>query len=134
MQVVVAGLDWVRSARGRRRVWRDDRVDWVAIGVGINVHRPAGVERASALGRVRDRCEVLGELVPALRATSAMRGVLADAELAEFSRRDLARGRRCSEPALGVVEGIDHRGALVVRTPAGVVECRAGSLVLEVDG
>lgn len=113
--------------------WRDERIDWVAIGFGINIRVPADIPGAAALEGTSDRAEVLAELVPALRAATDARGLLGEHELAAFAERDLARGRRCREPALGVVHGIDARGALIVRTAAGDVACTSGSLVLEED-
>jgi hypothetical protein len=41
------------------------------------------------------------------------------------------RGRRSVEPAVGEIVGIDALGSLIVRTSAGDVECRSGSLILE---
>jgi BirA family biotin operon repressor/biotin-[acetyl-CoA-carboxylase] ligase len=107
--------------------WREERAEWVAIGVGINVHLPPGVPGASALGDV-DRVAVLGELIPALRGAAAARGPLTPDELARFAERDLARGRRVVAPAHGIVRGIDEAGALLVEGEAGVVSCRSGSL------
>lgn len=113
--------------------WRDDRIDWVAIGVGLNVRVPDSFPQAAALRDVSDRAEVLAELVPVLRAAAAAHGSLSDAELEAYAARDLARGRSCREPARGVVQGIDARGALVIRTAAGDVAHTSGSLVLEDD-
>lgn len=111
--------------------WREQRIDWVAMGFGLNVRAPADVVGAASLRPGTSRLEVLAELVPALRAAAAGRGPLSDAELAEWSARDLARGRRVREPAPGVVLGIDAHGALIVRSPAGELACRSGSLVFE---
>lgn len=112
--------------------WRHERLDWVAIGLGVNVRPPEGVVGAAALRPHTSRVDVLAELVPALRAAAAARaGVLGAAELEAYARRDLARGRPCVEPARGVVEGIDERGSLVIQTPGGRVGFRSGSLVLE---
>lgn len=113
--------------------WRDARVDWVAMGFGLNVRAPDDVPGAAALRPGTSRVEVLSELVPALRAAAAARGDLDGGEAAEWRARDLARGRAVREPAAGVVQGIDARGALVVRTPAGDVACRSGSLIFEED-
>lgn len=107
--------------------WREERAEWVAIGVGINVHLPTGIPGASALGDV-DRVAVLGELIPALRAAVAKRGSLTPDELARFAERDLVRGRRVAAPARGIVVGIDETGALLVREESGVVSCRSGSV------
>jgi BirA family biotin operon repressor/biotin-[acetyl-CoA-carboxylase] ligase len=111
--------------------WREQRLDWVAIGLGINVRSPVEMPNAASLRDVRSRVEVLAELVPALRAAAAARGPLTDRELVAFAERDLARGRACVEPAAGVVQGIDAHGSPIVRTPVGDVACRAGSLVFE---
>ena len=94
--------------------WRDARADWVSIGFGINVRTPPGMPAAGALATGTDRFEVLAELVPALRAAAAARGPLTLPELDEYASRDAARGRRCREPAIGEVMGIDARGALLV--------------------
>lgn len=111
--------------------WRDERVDWVAIGVGINCRVPREIPHARALREGVSRIEVLAELVPAIRAAASRTGALGDAELHDFERRDWARGKRCSAPVAGVVRGIDARGGLLVRTPGGDVTARSGSLELE---
>lgn len=114
--------------------WRDQRLDWAALGLGINVLVPEGVERAAAALRPgSDRVEVLAALVPALREAASLTGLLAGAELEAFAARDLARGRRCSLPVSGVVQGIDSHGSLIVRTAAGDSPFRSGSLLLEED-
>jgi BirA family biotin operon repressor/biotin-[acetyl-CoA-carboxylase] ligase len=113
--------------------WRDERVDWVAIGIGINCRVPRGIPNARALSARADRVDVLGELVPAVRAAAAVPGALGPSELHEFEQRDWARGKRCSTPALGIVRGIDARGGLLVRTATGDIAVRSGSLILEED-
>jgi BirA family biotin operon repressor/biotin-[acetyl-CoA-carboxylase] ligase len=113
--------------------WREERVDWVAIGVGINCRVPEGVPHARALRAEADRLDVLAELVPAIRVAAALPGALSAPELHEFERRDWARGKRCSAPVAGIVLGIDAHGALLVRTGAGDIAARSGSLVLEED-
>src|SRR6476661_5932067 len=79
--------------------WREQSVEWVAIGVGINVKAPENVATAAGLEPGTDRLEVLAELVPALRAAARATGPLDAGEREEFNARDLARGRRCVEPA-----------------------------------
>jgi BirA family biotin operon repressor/biotin-[acetyl-CoA-carboxylase] ligase len=110
--------------------WRGNRPEWTAIGVGVNV-RGVRYPRAAALGAVVSRLEVLGELVPAIRAAAAARGHLSEAELAEFALRDIAAGRYAAEPVTGRVIGIAPDGALLVETPTGSTPVREGSLVLE---
>ena len=114
--------------------WRDQRLDWAALGLGINVVVPEGVDRAAAaLKPGSSRVEVLAALVPALREAASRIGPLGGGELAAYAARDLARGRRCSQPVSGVVQGIDAHGSLIVRTAAGDAPFRSGSLLLEED-
>lgn len=114
--------------------WREQRLDWAALGLGINLIVPEGVDRpAAALRPGSERVDVLAALVPVLRAAASLSGPLAGAELEAYSERDLARGRRCSAPVPGVVQGIDAHGSLVVRTAAGDAPFRSGSLLLEED-
>jgi BirA family biotin operon repressor/biotin-[acetyl-CoA-carboxylase] ligase len=110
--------------------WRGERPEWTAIGVGVNV-RSVEYPGGAALGEQVSRLEVLGELVPALRAAATARGHLGESEVAEFSRRDLAAGRMAREPQSGRVAGIRGDGALLVESPAGIAAIREGSLVLE---
>lgn len=110
--------------------WHGARPEWTAIGVGINV-RGVAFPGGAALGSAVSRLEVLGELLPALRAAASARGHLTERELAEFSSRDVAAGRRCSEPVSGEVRGISSDGALIVQTTHDLKKVREGSLVLE---
>jgi len=113
--------------------WREERVDWIAIGVGINCRVPRDVPNARALLAGVDRIDVLAALVPAIRAAATARGALTARELRDFEQRDWARGKRCTSPASGMVLGIDARGALLVRTSTGDVAARSGSLLLVED-
>jgi BirA family transcriptional regulator, biotin operon repressor / biotin---[acetyl-CoA-carboxylase] ligase len=115
------------------RRWREERVDWVAIGIGINCRVPRTVPHARALREDVHRIDVLAAFVPAVRAAAAARGALTAFELHEYARRDWALGRRCTSPASGIVGGIDAGGALLVHTSSGDVTARTGSLILEED-
>jgi BirA family biotin operon repressor/biotin-[acetyl-CoA-carboxylase] ligase len=108
--------------------WRASRIDWVAIGIGVNVRVPTGVASAASLVSGTTRLNVLAELVPAVRSAAAARGVLTPLELSEFSERDVARGRMCVEPARGEVRGINESGELLIDTGQGVRAFRDGSL------
>jgi BirA family biotin operon repressor/biotin-[acetyl-CoA-carboxylase] ligase len=110
--------------------WRGDRLEWVAIGVGINVRVPEGLD-AAALQGVDDRVVVLGELIPAMRAAAAKHGELTEPELSRYAARDGVRGRRCVEPVAGIVGGVTPDGALIIHTTEGKQTVRSGSLVLE---
>jgi BirA family biotin operon repressor/biotin-[acetyl-CoA-carboxylase] ligase len=110
--------------------WRGERPDWTAVGIGVNVRAPTGVPGAGALAPSARRAEVLTALVPALRAQLAAVGPLGPQELAAYRARDFAAGRACRAPAHGLVAGITPHGAVVIRTEAGDVVARTGSLVL----
>jgi BirA family biotin operon repressor/biotin-[acetyl-CoA-carboxylase] ligase len=111
--------------------WREQAVEWVAIGMGINVKQPEGVEMAAALEPGTERVDVLEELIPAVRTAAQKPGPLDDGEVEEFDARDLARGKACLEPALGRVAGISATGELLVALADSIAPFRSGSLVLE---
>ncbi|MGQ0642163.1 MAG: biotin--[acetyl-CoA-carboxylase] ligase [Gemmatimonadaceae bacterium] len=111
--------------------WREQRLDWVALGIGINVRPPQGVPAAAHLTSDTTRFEVLAELIPAIRAAASARGPLTPQELDAYAARDLARGRRCLTPAPGVVLGIAEGGELLVETATGRAQYLSGSLELE---
>jgi BirA family transcriptional regulator, biotin operon repressor / biotin---[acetyl-CoA-carboxylase] ligase len=113
--------------------WREGTLDWIAIGVGLNVRQPENMPTAAALRAGASRLDALGRLVPALRDAARCVGPLDAGELAAFAARDLARGRRCREPASGTVAGLDPSGALIIHTSNGPRLARAGSLVFEED-
>ena len=113
--------------------WKRGRLDWLAIGFGLNVRPPSDAPMAAALRDGTSRPEVLAALVPALRQAASRRGRLDGVERDAFAARDLARGRACREPAEGTVVGIAADGALVLDTAAGYRSFRAGSLVLTGD-
>lgn len=109
--------------------WRDQRLDWVGIGVGLNVRLPAG-ERAAALRDGVSRVDVLAALVGAVRGAAAVGGQLTAGEVRAYRARDLAAGRRIVSPSAGVVAGVNASGALVVLGADGSTRAhRAGSLV-----
>lgn len=110
--------------------WHGARLDWLAVGVGINVRTPSGFEGA-ALTRARDRVGVLRAVIPALRsAVASTESRLTKGELTGFRQRDLALGRESSAPGQGIVAGVRGDGALLVDTPDGRKDFHAGSLVL----
>ena len=109
--------------------WQSQRLEWVAIGIGINVEMP-DVPGGAGLATGVHRLDVLSELVPALRAGAAVRGALLPSELEAFGSRDWARGRMATMPAAGTVRGLSPSGALIIETATGPVECMTGSLVL----
>lgn len=113
--------------------WRDQRAEWVAIGVGVNVVPAADVEGASGLAAGVSRLQALDCVMPALRAAAAVAGPLTTDELSRYAARDLSVGRWAVQPVAGVVAGISTTGELMVDTSSGPVACRAGSLVFAED-
>lgn len=113
--------------------WRGPRLDWLAVGVGINVRAPERFGGGSLNPNV-DRLAVLRDVIPGLRSAAASHGPLTDNELARFRARDLALGRRSSAPGHGIVAGVRADGALLVDGDGGGREAyHAGSLVLTGD-
>ena len=113
--------------------WRGARLDWVAIGVGINVHPPGEMD-VGALAPGTDRLSVLAAVLPRLRAAATSRGPLTNSELLQFRTRDLALGKLCTAPIPGEVAGVRSDGALLVASPNGIEAIHAGSLVLADTG
>ncbi len=115
--------------------WRDDKVEWVAIGIGVNIGPPAAVPDAAGVRPGTSRAELLDALVPALREAAAVRGALTSRELAAFTARDFARDRRTLQPAPGVARGITSQGELIIQcaTDGGRALFRAGSLVFAAE-
>jgi BirA family biotin operon repressor/biotin-[acetyl-CoA-carboxylase] ligase len=108
--------------------WRDQRPDWVAIGIGVNLVVPEDQADATALPSA-DACEILGELLPALRAAACATGPLTEAERAAYAARDCAAGRALREPLAGTARGITADGALLIESNGSLTPVRAGSLV-----
>lgn len=111
--------------------WREQSIEWVAIGMGVNVERPDGMENSAGLEPGTRRVEVLSDLIPAVRLAAEASGPLDEGELEEFNARDIARGRLCREPALGRVAGISATGELLVSIADTVARFRSGSLILD---
>ena len=113
--------------------WRDAGLDWVAIGVGLNVRESPAAGTAALAAGVR-RADALERTIAAVRAAAALPGPLTPAELARFHARDLAVGRAVIAPDAGIVAGIDAAGAVVIVGPHGPLAHRTGSLVFAEDG
>jgi BirA family biotin operon repressor/biotin-[acetyl-CoA-carboxylase] ligase len=116
--------------------WQGDVLQWLAIGVGVNVANeiPAELaERAVALRELRPdvrRIDLLDRLVPALIRLTAHGARLTEFECAAFARRDWLRGRQIRRPLTGRAAGIRPDGALLVDTGAGTTMVREGHVEL----
>jgi len=111
--------------------WHGERLDWVAIGLGVNMDPTPEQPGAAVLESGTSRTDVICGLMPELRAAAAMTGTLTPEEMDEYAARDLARGRMCVEPLRGRVVGIASSGELLVELADSIARVRSGSLVLE---
>jgi BirA family biotin operon repressor/biotin-[acetyl-CoA-carboxylase] ligase len=111
--------------------WRARHVDWVAIGIGVNVRTPDMDDAPASLREDTRRIDVLAELVPAIRAAARARGPLTPEELARWAASDHAVGRLCRSPVRGRVRGLAADGSLIVERDGETALARTGSLVLE---
>ena len=109
--------------------WRAGVIEWVAIGIGINVRTPDGLADATGLGAGASRLDVVRAVVPAARGAVTRLGDLTAADLAAYASRDVAVGRLIVEPGAGTVLGVAGDGALLVQTAAGTSRFHAGLLV-----
>lgn len=128
--------------------WRDQEIESVAIGVGINLRSPssvpsghsavAGSNATQPVGILdldlhplyaASPIEVFYRIVRAVRTACSVPGKLSPEELDQYELRDAARGRECSSPLPGTVTGINRTGELLIQTSSGLKEARSGSLV-----
>ena len=116
--------------------WQGDALQWLAVGVGVNVRNPvpgAVARQAVALAEwvptVR-RIDLLDRLVPALAALSAGVPTLSEAECAAFAGRDWLLGRQLRAPAAGRARGLRPDGALLVDLGPATVAVREGHVEL----
>jgi BirA family biotin operon repressor/biotin-[acetyl-CoA-carboxylase] ligase len=116
--------------------WQGDALQWLGVGIGVNVANEIPVElaeRAVALRELRPgarRIDVLDQLVPALQRLAAHGAQLTEFECAAFARRDWLRGRHIRTPLVGRAAGIRPDGALLVDTGAGTTMVRDGHVEL----
>ncbi|MES2180371.1 MAG: biotin--[acetyl-CoA-carboxylase] ligase [Gemmatimonadota bacterium] len=111
--------------------WRGTAPEWVAIGFGLNIASP-DLETGVGLRQGTTRLDALDRLLPALRRAAAATRHLSEAELTRWRARDLAVGRVVTEPADGVVQGIDATGALLIDSDDRTTGYRSGSLTFAV--
>ena len=114
--------------------WEGATLDWVAVGVGINVHGPLPAhlgDSAIAVDEVVNgisRLAILDQLVPGLRQMPRDAN-LTPTEHREFQDRDWLVGRELSEPVEGIARGVEPDGALLVDTDRGVERVVGGTVV-----
>ena len=105
--------------------WQGEAMQWLAVGVGINVTNltPAAMAgRAIALRELLPqarRLDVLDGVVPALTRLAAGGASLTGAERAAFATRDWLHGRVLRLPVAGRGAGLAADGALLVAAGEG---------------
>lgn len=116
--------------------WQGESLAWIVVGVGLNVRNPLPPGTRPAAARLVDAGVALApvELAGPVASVVARAGRLAEPlsgeELAEFGLRDWLRGRKLTEPAPGVAEGISPAGRLRVRIADGTVAEAVGTVAL----
>jgi BirA family transcriptional regulator, biotin operon repressor / biotin---[acetyl-CoA-carboxylase] ligase len=116
--------------------WQGEALQWLAVGVGVNVANEIPAELAGRAIAVHEllpgvrRIDVLNRLVPALVACLAQRAELTEPELTAFATRDWLRGRQIRAPLPGRAAGVQADGALVVDTVGGSGVVREGHVEL----
>lgn len=103
--------------------WQGDALQWLAVGIGINVRNPIAPEladRAVSLHELRPtvrRLDVLDRLVPAMARLTGRSARLTEVERAAFAERDWLEGRVLRGPVPGRGAGLGADGALLVAGP-----------------
>jgi len=116
--------------------WQGERLQWVAIGLGVNVSNAipeALAERATALAHycTETTVEALAEPVAAaLCAVDLETPALTPLELAEYASRDWLLGRAVDTPMDGTGAGVQRDGRLSIRDASGALHrVSAGDVV-----
>jgi BirA family biotin operon repressor/biotin-[acetyl-CoA-carboxylase] ligase len=116
--------------------WQGATLQWLAVGVGVNVCNPipASVARravalADWLPAVR-RIDLLDRLVPALATRAVATSDLSERDCAAVAQRDWLLGRQLRSPAAGRARGLRPDGALLVDLGAGTIAVREGHVEL----
>jgi BirA family biotin operon repressor/biotin-[acetyl-CoA-carboxylase] ligase len=116
--------------------WQGDALQWLGLGVGINVANeipPDLAGRAIALRELLPnvrRIDVLDRLVPALVPLTTHHTPLTESECGAFAQRDWLRGRQLRAPVAGRAAGVRDDGALLVETGSGAAVVREGHVEL----
>jgi len=116
--------------------WQGDALQWLGVGVGVNVANEIPTELADRAIALREllpdirRLDVLDRLVPALVPLTAHHAPLTESECTAFARRDWLRGRQLRAPIAGRAAGVRPDGALLVDTGAGTTMVREGHVEL----
>lgn len=103
--------------------WQGEQLEWVAVGVGLNVENPLPGELQTTATRLAVHRpdltvkELIRPIADRLGGLIDGGAVLTKDELASFAMRDWLRGRDISDPIPGRVLGLRADGALEIRKP-----------------
>lgn len=115
--------------------WAGTSLQWVVVGVGLNVSNLLPEALAQQATRLIDWDPtatvdaLVGPVVACVSAATRDAGPLTTAELNAFAVRDMLTGRRMGEPIAGTADGITPRGALRVRSDSGPIHEILGGVV-----
>lgn len=115
--------------------WQGDALQWLALGIGVNVCNAIAPDLASRAATLRDflphvrRIDVLDRLVAGAAAVTRGGVSLSEAECLAFAERDWLCGRALAAPAPGRAGGIRPNGALLIEA-AAVTEALDGHVEL----
>ncbi len=116
--------------------WQGDRLAWIVVGIGINVHNPlprdtdlpaASLAEAGFAGRAESLAEPVAQRVAVLTRVAAP---LTEPELRGFADRDWLQGRKVLLPRPGVAAGLAPSGRLRIESPDGRITELDDSLAL----
>lgn len=116
--------------------WQGDTLQWLAVGIGVNVTNEIPPELRGSAIALRDRLpgvrrlDVLDRLVPPLGRLGAGGERLSEGECAAFAARDWLRDRMLRAPAAGRAAGVRPDGALIVQGVESMLPVREGHVEL----
>lgn len=105
--------------------WQGDRLQWAAIGLGLNVRNAIPGELAGRATSIGHHCsettvEALAEpIARALASVDLDTPELSAKELSAYASRDWLRGRTVAAPIGGTGAGVGKDGRLAVRDASG---------------
>jgi BirA family transcriptional regulator, biotin operon repressor / biotin---[acetyl-CoA-carboxylase] ligase len=116
--------------------WQGESLQWLALGIGINVANPVPEELADRAVRLQDHrgdiqpLAVLDRLIPPLLRLAGTGIGLTETEISAFAARDWLQGRQLRAPLFGRASGLRPDGALLIDTGMATAAVREGHVEL----